>query len=581
MRMKALALAALLAGVFLACAHSNADEIFAPPAFDPEAGAEAAPSCPQTCSLDLTSIVRCDGSVVQTCPPEQACGTAGCVPPCDAVANAQSSLGCEFYAQPPATTNAAGSCYAAYIVNAWTTPLTLSISLGAENLDISKAVYRFTPGSADLQPATGPIAPHDAVIVFLSDAPNTFLPEGYTACPAGVVAATPKWTAPEQTGRGTSFHITTDSPASISTIYPFGGAKSFFPTATLLLPIASWGTQHLIVEPWERSSLATDYAGLPSVQIVASEDDTQVNIRPVAEIQAGDNVTGALANQITTYSLAKGEFLQIMQNDELSGSLVEATKPISTFGGNGCMDIPADVAACDVEQKQIPSFAQWGQEYAAVRYRGRVADSESIPYRITAAVAATTLSYDPSPPAGAPTSMNAGELVTFSTSLPFVVKSQDANHPIYVAAYMTGGGNPGMNGIGDPESVNLVPAGQYLTSYTFYADPTYDETSLVVIRARNANGKFDDVTLDCAGGALDQWTPIGTGGNYEFRRVDLIRATGPGETFPGGTCRSGLQRMNSAGPFTATIWGWGITASYAYPGGMAQRNLVSIPLVVR
>lgn len=581
MTTRALAIAAACGGLIIACAKSESDAIYAPPVFDPDAGAEAAAECPQTCSLDLTSIVRCDGSVVQTCPPEQACGAAGCTSPCDAVANAQSSLGCEFYTQPPATTNAAGSCYAAYIVNAWTTPLSLSITLGADKLDISKAIYRFSPGSADLQPAMDPIAPHDAVIVFLSDAPNTFQPEGYTACPAGVVPATPKWTAPAQTGRGTSFHITTDSPASVSTIYPFGGAKSFFPTATLLLPVASWGTQHLVVEPWQRSAELENLAGLPNVQIVASEDDTQVSIRPVAELQAGDNVPGALAGTVSTYTLSKGEFLQISQNDELSGSLVESTKPTSTFGGNGCMNVPADVAACDVEQKQIPSFAQWGQEYAAVRYRGRVADSESSPYRITAAVDGTVLTYDPSPPAGAPTTMNAGQLATFSTGSPFVVRTQDANHPIYIAALMTGGGSPQMNGIGDPESVNIVPAGQYLTSYTFYADPTYDETSLVVVRAQNDSGKFDDVTLECAGGVLDGWQPIGTGGKYEFRRVDLIRATGPGEVFPGGTCKSGLQRMNSTGPFTATIWGWGRTASYAYPGGMAQRKLVSIPLVVK
>ena len=36
--------------------------------------------------------------------------------------------------------------------------------------------------------------------------------------------------------------------------------------------------------------------------------------------------------------------------------------------------------------------------------------------------------------------------------------------------------------------------------------------------------------------------------------------------------------MKSDGPFTATLWGWGMTASYAYPGGMAHRKLVTTPL---
>ena len=36
--------------------------------------------------------------------------------------------------------------------------------------------------------------------------------------------------------------------------------------------------------------------------------------------------------------------------------------------------------------------------------------------------------------------------------------------------------------------------------------------------------------------------------------------------------------MQSDGTFTATIWGWDFYASYAYPGGQAQRKLVASPL---
>ena len=41
-----------------------------------------------------------------------------------------------------------------------------------------------------------------------------------------------------------------------------------------------------------------------------------------------------------------------------------------------------------------------------------------------------------------------------------------------------------------------------------------------------------------------------------------MRAHGPGQAFDGGVCQSGLQRMRSAGPFTATLWGWDMYASY-------------------
>ncbi|MDF2694622.1 MAG: hypothetical protein K0S65_3005, partial [Labilithrix sp.] len=131
-------------------------------------------------------------------------------------------------------------------------------------------------------------------------------------------------------------------------------------------------------------------------------------------------------------------------------------------------------------------------------------------------------------------------------------------------------------GNGDPEFVNVIPAGQYLNAYTFFADPTYDETSLVIVRAKTGDA-FKDVWLECAGN-VTSFKPIGTRSQYEYARVDLSYRGGPGQVFDAGTCQKGLQRMRSDGPFTATLWGWSQWSSYAYPGGMAQRKLVNTAL---
>ena len=78
--------------------------------------------------------------------------------------------------------------------------------------------------------------------------------------------------------------------------------------------------------------------------------------------------------------------------------------------------------------------------------------------------------------------------------------------------------------------------------------------------------------------SIPEGLPVGTRGEYEFVRVDLQRNGGPGQTFGDKVCQTGLHRMKSEGPFTATLWGWAFTASYAYPGGMALRKLVDTPL---
>ncbi|AKU95655.1 hypothetical protein AKJ09_02319 [Labilithrix luteola] len=570
-----------LAFVAAAFACENGRDTFdkAPSAFEVPPEVDAG-ECPFQCSLDGRSVIRsCTGEVVDTCPKEQACGGARCQDPCAAAAEDNSSNGCEFYIQsPPTISTRKDSCYAAFVVNPTSLPLTISLDRGGEALDLSAAMFRTTPGDATLIPHTGPIPPDESVILFLSDH-DPAIPlnaDDPVPCPAGVKPAVYSGTASPRTGFGSSFHLKSSAPVSLVSIFPFGGAKSFVPSATLHMPVVTWGKEHILVNGWE--------GGGPASRIVASQDGTEITIIANKTLQSGLDVNGGPADTPLKYSLDKGQYFQIVQAEELGGSTVLSNKPTSMFGGNSCANIPIVGAACDTLWQQIPSYDQWGSEYVGVGYRPRTASPhELMPYRIVAAHDGTRLEYEPNIPPGAPTEMNARDTVTFPVGIdePFVVRTQDAEHPIYVAAYMQGlagkyYGSPTMS-TGDPEFVNVVPAEQWRSSYSFYADPTYDETSLVVIRGKQRD-KFEDVWLECAG-PLEGWTPIGTRGNYEFVRVDLQRNRGPGQAFGDRVCQTGLHRMKSEGPFTATIWGWSVYASYAYPGGMALRKLVDKPLL--
>ena len=546
---------------------------------------EDAGECPLQCSLDGRSVIRlCTGEVVETCPKELACGGARCQEPCAAAAEDNSSNGCEFYFQsPPSFAETPDNCYAAFVVNTSTLPLELSLDRGGEELDLSGAMFRTTPGDATLIHHTGPIPPDESVVLFLSDH-DPAVPLGGTdrlavRCPAGVTPAVLSGISPSGTRFGSSFHLKSSGPVSLVSMYPFGGAASMMPSATLHMPVVTWGKEHVLIDGWEASD------GNPASQIVASQDGTEITIIANKTLQNGIDVKGGPANTPLKYSLDKGQYFQVDQRDELVGSIVLSNKPTSMFGGHSCADVPITGGACDTLWQQIPSYDQWGSEYVAVGYRQRTASpDELMPYRIVAAQDGTRLDYDPVIPPGAPTEMNAGDVVTFPVGVnePFVVRTQDAAHPIYMAAYMQGGagsyyGTPHLGWRGDPEFVNVVPAGQWRSSYAFYADPTYKETSLVVIRDKQRD-QFEDVWLECAG-TLEGWTPIGTRGEYEFVRVDLQRDGGPGQAFGDKVCQTGLHRMKSEGPFTATIWGWATAASYAYPGGMALRKLVDTPLI--
>jgi len=582
-------LAAVGAMLTIACAKERTT--FEPePAFSTDAGGDA-PECSFQCSIDGRSIVStCTGEVVETCAPDKACGAAKCQEPCAAAAAGERSDGCEFFFQAPRYDKVfIQSCLAVYVVNTSNEPVDLALELEGVPLDLSKAVFRTTPGSETLIPHSGSLPVGETAIVFVSQKdPDAPAPQGtalYAPCPVEAVPASYADPLPIGNGLGSAFHLKTNVPVSATSVYPFGGARSYLPSATLLLPVSTWSKEHIIVNGWEYSS-----AGIPGAHIVASEDDTEVTIFPRRDIADGPSVPGAAAGTKATYRLAKGQILQLAQSEELTGSFVSSTKPTTLFGGNSCAFVPSVSKWCDTLNEQIPGFDRWGSKYAAVGYRPRHGnENELVGYQIVAARDGTMLTYDPAPPVGAPLEMVAGERAIFAQpiGIPFTVRSQDAEHPIYLAAYMSGstGGfelmygqrSPSFNGQGDPEFVNVVPTDQYLNAYSFYADASYRNTSLVVVRAKGGD-QFKDVWLECAG-TLTGWKPVGNAGEFEYVHVDLGTDGNPGKVPDGGVCKSGLHRLRSEGPFTATLWGWDSASSYAYPGGLAQRKLVTSPLV--
>lgn len=577
--------AAVTSAGFLACSNRDGFDV-ENDEFEPttEAGIPDAPACGIHCSRDLKQVLDgCEGSerVVQQCTADQGCGAGKCVDACTAAALTKGSAGCDFWTVPPdEMREARGSCFAAIVTNTWDRAVRVSAEVGAGELDISSAIY--VVDRADGEPvytALGdePLPPGQVAIVFvahdeLSTDPHT------TRCPPAVTPALLTDPITHGTGKTKGFHIKTDAPVSAYSIYPYGGAGSYVPSATLLLPVSSWTTNYVAVSPFDFG----DTKKRRTLQIIANEDDTQVTIKPTVPVPSGSSgVVGAVAGVAQTWSLSKGQVLQFVQRS-LAGSPIVSNKPVGVFGGAECTFLPA-VRACDTLQQQIPPFAHWGSEYAVVPYRPRIRSSipdarEQVPYTFTGAADGTVLTYDPARPRDAPETLASGETVSFITDQVFVVKSQDSRHPFHVNVYMTGaeygGGSAGSITTGDPDFVNVPPAEQYLDRYVFFADHTFPETTLTFVRTKTANG-FMPVELECAG-ELDGWMALGSGGRYEYTWVTLTKSSQP-QKVGAGTCDYGRHVAESNGPFAVTVWGTGSYTSYGYVGGVGLRPVNDAP----
>jgi len=251
------------------------------------------------------------------------------------------------------------------------------------------------------------------------------------------------------------------------------------------------------------------------------------------------------------------------------------------MAGNNCQRIPIEAEACDHGEQMIPPISALGSEYVGVMHRPR--QGEPAIWTLVGAIDGTQLTWTPD--VGGPTTINRGQIVEIITGTPFVVKAQDDDHPFLFFHSMSScwwSQMPTAGGAcwGDPDWVIGVPPKQYDYRYVFFADPTYPETSLVLVRSK-PNGAFADVTLDCLG-VVPSWTAVG---DYEWARVDLST----GDFQPVGGCATGRHEISSTAPFGLWVWGWGApgtsvpteAVSYGFPGGMRVKsiNTVIIPPV--
>ena len=537
------------------------------------AGAGGGDQCAVQCSADLRSVLDCKGEVIQTCNGDQGCDLSrgACSNACEAAATNKRSIGCEYFATDMANSND-DACFAAFVANTWDTPAHIEFSRGGQAFDAGSFIRipNGLGGNVTYEPYD-PVAglpPGEVAILFLSgttesggiDVPCPITPAVVGDASVGIASDV-----------GDSFEITTDVPVVAYEMNPFGGGSAAVTGASLLLPTSVWDTNYVGVNAYG--------PGLndPSMNIVASENDTTVTIVPVADITGGPNVPACTANTACNFTLDRGQNIQLTEVEELTGSVIQSDKPIGLMAGHPCMNTPVGVFFCDHGEQMVPPVQALGSEYAGVMYRPRA--GEPAIWRVIGAVDGTQLTY--STDVGGPATLDQGEIAEFETATPFTVEAQDDEHPFMLFTYMSGSQWEKLSdngGHGDVDFVLSVPPDQYLNRYVFFTDPTYPETNLVLVRRRDDNGVFQDVKLDCAG-TLGGWQPLAD--DYEWTRFDL--STGDFQS-ANGVCQNGSHTIESDGSFGLWVWGWGTpdtteftrNVSYGYPGGMNVQPINSV-----
>ena len=159
------------------------------------------------------------------------------------------------------------------------------------------------------------------------------------------------------TGIGTAWHVTTDLPVTMYDILPYGGASSYLPSAELLLPTTSWGTNYFGIVPQTRQLGA---AMGPSRRDAGQHANHGVSERRAPRRKHRRNRRGrAGERRRRTYTLNSGQYIQWQESNEMSGTIISSNNPVGFFGGLGydCysdLDVGAAVVATPHTNKFRP-----------------------------------------------------------------------------------------------------------------------------------------------------------------------------------------------------------------------------------
>jgi hypothetical protein len=342
------------------------------------------------------------------------------------------------------------------------------------------------------------------------------------------------------------------------------GCYSFSNDASLLLPTAAmtgnyWITGHGGWAPGMLGAYAT---------VTATANDTTLHMRvsSTGSILAGTGVTATAAGGILTLSMNAGDVAELVgaptDASDLSGSLITASQPIQVITGLSCLDVPDTAPACDhVEESNFPAETL-GADYVVAQPTGPHGVVVGHVLRIYGTVDGTTLTYDPSAPAGCPSTIDAGQVVECGVvDEDFEVKGTNA----FAVGIFTQGGSVvdpstmAPNQEGDPDQSMATPVAEFRTKYVFLAPTDYEENYVVVIEPTGAAVTLDGAAVTTAA------TPVGTSG-YEVVRLPLSAGAAAGE-----------HELVSTQPLGVQVMGYGAYTSYQYPGGLDLQSIAPSP----
>jgi len=193
---------------------------------------------------------------------------------------------------------------------------------------------------------------------------------------------------------------------------------------------------------------------------------------------------------------------------DITGTVVEADKPVVMFNGNRCASVPQSTNYCENLFEQAVPVNLWSTDYLARNLPNGLGDPRRTYYRILAAQDNTSVFRNGSSIG----TLNVGSYIELGTEASDPASRFTADKPIFVTQYMNSlcdenpqqasCSNPNLGvsleDFGDASMTNLIGTGEFPTMYQFVNPRQYFSfnASFLNIVAHTSNAAASRVLLD-------------------------------------------------------------------------------------
>ncbi|XP_023931904.1 IgGFc-binding protein-like, partial [Lingula anatina] len=284
------------------------------------------------------------------------------------------------------------------------------------------------------------------------------------------------------------------------------------------------------------------------VGLIGIQNSTHIEITP----PPGKSifVMGSTVSSKTQVILNRLETIQIQSYSDITGTIINSSKPLAVMSGNKCTEVPCGVVACDHLVEQMYPIDRWGYTYTVVPSAYR--QSGDI-IRVVGSSDDTVVDIT-----GVPRLvLHKSEFYEFKVlkKAPVFV---NASKPVMVLQFSQSQNTDGLES--DPYMMVVPAIEQFSSSYTIATANLPDKVYINFVNIVTKNSSKEGLRVD--GAALNGITWLAIPGT-DFTAVQL--------NVTAGTHR--IEHISPIQTFSVFSYGFASYVSYGYPGGLRLANL--------